>query len=144
MIKFLNIFFLVISLPALSQVKKDSLLLFDGLYETKCVFEESDDEGSQEYIRFYPNGKVITVDTDCEGSASELKDWFNINDEQANVGDYFIIGRKIKFSTKGKNGIVKYKGKINKQGVIKLKWKSLINGANGKDIYRFVKVDGLS
>ncbi|GAO44740.1 hypothetical protein [Flavihumibacter petaseus] len=135
---------LLYSLSSFGQGDKKSLLKFDGYYETNCYTEIGDDEGSQDYLRFYSNGKVINVGTDCEGTTSELKDWFNINAEQVGKGDYEIKGRRIFFSTKSKTGIVKYKGRIKKDGEVKLKWKSLINGSRGHDIYKFIALTGLT
>lgn len=132
------------SLLVYGQSDKKSSLKFDGYYETACYTEKGDDEGSQDYLRFYTNGKVINVGTDCDGNISELKDWFNINAEQVGKGDFKIKGRRIYFSTKSKTGIINYKGRIKKGGEIKLKWKSLINGSRGHDRYKFVAVTGLT
>ena len=135
---------LLYSFSSFGQGDKKSLLKFDGYYQTDCYTEKGDDEGSQDYLRFYSDGKVINVGTDCDGTISELKGWFNINAEQVGQGDYKIKGRRIYFSTKSKTGIIKYKGRIKKDGEIKLKWKSLINGSKGHDRYKFIAVTGLT
>ena len=135
---------LLYSFSSFGQGDKKSLLKFDGYYQTDCDTEKGDDEGSQDYLRFYSDGKVINVGTDCDGTISELKGWFNINAEQVGQGDYKIKGRRIYFSTKSKTGIIKYKGRIKKDGEIKLKWKSLINGSKGHDRYKFIAVTGLT
>lgn len=140
----LSTFALFYSLLVYGQSDKRSSLKFDGYYETDCYTEKGDDEGSQDYLRFYTNGKVINVGTDCDGDISELKDWFNINAEQVGKGDFEIKGRRIYFSTKSKTGVIKYKGRIKKDGEIKLKWKSLINGSKGHDRYKFIAVTGLT
>lgn len=140
----ISLLILLYSLSAYGQSDKKSLLKFDGYYETDCYTEKGDDEGSQDYFRFYSNGKVINVGTDCEGTTSELKDWFNINAEQVGKVDYEIKGRRIYFSTNSKTGIIKYKGRVKKDGQIKLKWKSLINGSKGHDRYKFILVTGLT
>ena len=132
------------SLSGYGQSDKKSLLKFDGYYETDCYTEKGDDEGSQDYLRFYSNRKVINVGTDCDGTTSELKDWFNINAEQVGMGDYKIKGRRLFFLTKSKTGIIKYKGRIKKYGEIKLKWKSNINGSRGYNRYKFISVTGLT
>ena len=132
------------SFSAYGQSDKKSLLKFDGYYETDCYTEQGDDEGSQDYLRFYSTGKIINVGTDCEGSISELKPWFYINAEQVGKGDFEIKGRRLFFSTKSKTGIVKYKGRIKNNGQIKLKWKSLINGNRGHNRYKFIPVTGLT
>ena len=135
---------LLYSLSSFGQSDKKTLLKFDGYYQTDCYTEKGDDEGSQDYLRFYSEGKVINVGTDCDGTISELKGWFNINAEQVGQGDYEIKGRRIYFSTKSKSGIIKYKGRIKKDGEIKLKWKSLINGSKGHDRYKFIAATGLT
>ncbi|MEP7317465.1 MAG: hypothetical protein ABI921_01950 [Panacibacter sp.] len=139
-----SILTLIYSLSTYGQSDKKSLLNFDGYYQTDCYIEKGDDEGSQDYLRFYANGKVINVGTDCEGTISELIDWFNINAEQVGKGDYELKGNRILFSTKSKTGIIKYKGRIKKDGRIKLKWKSQINGSRGHDKYKFIPVTGLT
>ena len=132
------------STSTLGQSSKIQLLHFDGYYETECYIERGDDEGSQDYLRFYANGKIIYVCTDCDGTINELKDWFNINAEQVSKGDYQTKGRRIFFSTKSKTGIIKHKGRIKKDGLIKLKWKSLINGSKGRSKYKFTPVADLT
>jgi len=135
---------LLYSFSSFGQGDKKSLLKFDGYYQTDCYTEKGDDEGSQDYLRFYSDRKVINVGTDCNGTISELKGWFNINAEQVGQGDYEIKGRRIYFSTKSKTGITKYKGRIKKDGEIKLKWKSLTNGSKGHGRYKFIAVPGLT
>jgi hypothetical protein len=135
---------LLYSLSTYGQIDKKSLLNYNGYYQTDCYIEKGNEEGSQDYLRFYTNGKVINIGTDCKGTESELKDWFNINAEQVGKGDYELIGRRIFFSTKSKTGIIKYKGRIKKDGRIKLKWKSQINGCRGYGRYKFISVAGLT
>lgn len=135
---------LVYSTSTLGQSDKKPLLFFGGYYETVCYIEKLDDEESQDYLRFYESGKVIGVGTDCEGTINELKEWFNINAEQVGTGDYKTKGRKLFFSTKSKSGIVKYKGRIKKNGTIKLKWKSQINGNKGHAKYKFIPIAGMT
>lgn len=123
---------------------KKSLLRFDGFYETNCYLEKGDDEGSQDYLRFYSNGKVISVGTDCDGTADELISWFKIDAEQVSTAEYKTTGRRIFFSTKSNSGVVNYKGCLYKNGLLKLKWKSLINGKRGHEKYKFVQIVGLT
>ena len=84
------ILFLFTSITSFGQSVNDKLILFDGLYETKCEIEEGDDEGSVSYLRFYANGTVISVGSDCEGTADELKDWFHAKADQVSKGTYKI------------------------------------------------------
>ena len=135
---------LLYSFSSFGQSDKKSLLKCDGYYQTDCYIEKGDDEGSRDYLRFYSDAKVINVGTDCEGTTSELKSWFNIDADQVGKGDFELKGRRIYFSTKNKTGIIKYKGRIKKDGDIQLKWKSLINGSRGHDSYKFIAVTGLT
>jgi hypothetical protein len=135
---------LICSTSGFGQSDKRHLLHFDGYYETECYIEKGDDEESQDYLRFYASGKVINVGTDCEGTANELKEWFNINAEQVGTGDYKIKGRKLFFSTKSKTGIIEYKGRIKKNGLIMIKWKSQINRSKGHDKYKFIPIAGMT
>ena len=137
---FITLLTIVYSPCIFGQSHKKSLLFFDGFYETNCYTEKGDDEGSQDYLRFYSNGKVINIGTDCGESANELKDWFKINAEQVGTGDYKIKGRRLFFTTKSKTGLVKYRGRIHKNEIIKLKWKSLINGNKGHNKYKFISI----
>ncbi len=67
--RFFLVVFLCTSIMTFGQETKNQLLQFNGLYETERVIEKDDDEGTQYYLRFYSDGKVISVSTDCEGPA---------------------------------------------------------------------------
>ena len=131
------------SLTFFGQENKNQILHYDGLYETECEFEEDDDEGTQCYLRFYSDRKVISISTDCEGPASDLKDWFNLENKKVSVGNYKIKGHKIQFSTTSVSGTVEYKGRIDKNGLIKLKSKSLINGYKETEKYKFIQLNDM-
>jgi hypothetical protein len=116
---------------------------YDGLYETVCNYEVEDDEGEQGYLRFYSDGTVISVGTSCDGSAEQLRDWFNLEMEYLRKGIYKIKGQKIEFSTTGVNGTVNYMGKIDKNGNLSLKVISDINGYKSREEYSFIQIDDL-
>ncbi|MGX1927774.1 hypothetical protein [Flagellimonas sp. 2504JD4-2] len=137
------VLFCFISICCYGQNEKNELIKFNGLYETKCEYEEDDDEGTQGYLRFYPSGEVISASTECEGTAFDLKDWFNLEMEYLNVGYFELDGKRIRFSTTSKNGTIHYYGRIDKNGNLKLNSKSLINGYESREEYSFVKVIGL-
>lgn len=140
----ISILTLVFSLSTYGQSGNKSLLNFDGYYETTCYVEKGHDEGSQDYLRFYKNGKVINVGTDCKRTTSDLKDWYNINAEQVGKGVYRLKGKRCFFSIKSKSGIINYNGRIRKDGQINLKCKSLVIGRRGHDKYKFIPVSGLT
>jgi hypothetical protein len=141
LISFLTLFY---SICTFGQSDKKLLLFFDGYYETNCYIEKGEDEGSQDYLRFYTNGKVINVGTDCVGTVNELKEWFNLNAEQVGTGDYKIKRKKLFFSTNSKSGIIKYKGRLKKNGTLKLHWKSQINGSKGHNNFKYVPIVGMT
>jgi TusA-related sulfurtransferase len=124
---------------AFGQEVKNQSLQFNGLYKTECEIDKDDDEGTQSYLRFYPDGKVLSVSTDCEASASDLKDWFNYENKDVSIGSYKSKRLKIQFSVTSKAGTVKYRGRIDKNGLIKLRSKSLINGHKDREKYRFIQ-----
>ena len=75
-------------------------LKFDGLYQTKCVFEKDEIEGTNYFIRFYPNGNVIEVGTGCDATPQDLESWFNLNSKDISIGNYKLKNKKISFQTK--------------------------------------------
>lgn len=140
-----TILFLLISFLSLAKNCKKQIIKADGLYVTQCSFKD-DEEGDKQYLRFYPNGKVISIPTDCEGNDIEISNWFYIQNKETeylNVGDYKVDGNKITFSTTSKAGTVKYRGRIMKDGSLKLKSHSLINGYKNREEFRFVKINNL-
>ncbi|WP_312825336.1 hypothetical protein [Epilithonimonas sp.] len=114
-------------------------LKFDGLYQTKCVFEKDEIEGTNYFIRFYPNGNVIEVGTECDATPQDLESWFNLNSKDISIGNYKLKNKKISFQTKSIAGEVNYKGKILDENTIVLKSHSLINGNRDRHNYYFVK-----
>lgn len=141
--RFFLVVFLCTSIMTFGQETKNQLLQFNGLYETECVIEKDDDEGTQYYLRFYSDGKVISVSTDCEGPASDLKEWFNLENKNVSVGNYKIKRHKIQFSTTSETGTVEYRGRIDKYGFIKLRSKSLINGHKDRENYKFIRLNDM-
>jgi hypothetical protein len=128
---------------ACGQKKENGKLIFEGIYETKCEFIDDDKEGEKAFLRFYSNHKVLSVGTECDATANDLKSWFNMGMENKSIGDYKVKGCRIKFSTTSPTGTVKYCGRITSQGILKLKSKSLINGNRSREEYQLVEVQGL-
>ena len=139
MTKFFLGFFLFPSIMTFGQEVKNQLLQFNGLYKTECEIDKDDYEGTQCFLRFYQDGKVISVSTDCEASASDLKEWFNFENKDLSIGSYKSKRHKIQVSTTSKAGTVKYRGRIDKNGLIKLRSNSLINGHKDREKYRFIQ-----
>lgn len=119
-------------------------LRFDGLYESDCIIEDA--ESDQSYLRFYENGNVISVSTDCDGKATDLATWFyfeNKEIEYPSIGKYKISGKKISLKITSVTGEIRYKGKITDDGQLKLKGKSSSNNYKFKEKYHFVKLTTL-
>jgi hypothetical protein len=68
------------------------------------------------YLRFYENGNVINVNS--TGNPSEIKSWFNYEDEDISKGSYKIEGNKISFTIISKTASVEYRGVITENGLI--------------------------
>ena len=134
---------LTISHFANAQSFDTTKIRFDGFYQAKGDIDKQDNDTTYSYLRFYPNGKVMSVTS--EGTALDLKDWFNLEMKGPSVGsyDYIVEKGKIYFSTTSREGTVIYHGKIKKGYYLLLKFKSLINGRSGREKYYFVKVDNL-
>ncbi len=135
---FILLFFVTIVHFANGQTPDSSKVRIDGVYQTKAYIDKEDNDTTYSYLRFYTDGKVINVTS--EGTAFDLKDWFNLNMKNPSVGNYEIRGEKIYFSTTSGAGTVIYKGKIKDKHFLILKSKSLINSYKDKEKYYFIAV----
>lgn len=140
-------FIFVLSILAISYYANGQVLdstnkiRLDGLYQTKADIDKEDNDTTYSYLRFYPNRKVISVTS--EGTANDLKGWFNLKMDNPSIGNYKVRGQRIYFSTTGKEGTVKYRGKIKDQYHLIVKSKSLINGYKSREKYFFVLIRDL-
>ncbi|NOT73771.1 MAG: hypothetical protein HOP08_02500 [Cyclobacteriaceae bacterium] len=117
------------------------LLRFDGLYQTEPEVDPETSDTTTNFIRFYPDGKVITVGS--TGKAYDLKGWFNLRHDDISQGEYKITNRKIEFSSTSSYGTVTYEGEINRDQTLILNVKSMINDYHGLEKYFFIRVTGL-
>lgn len=109
---------------------------FDGLYQSEQVGKGRDKSWS--YIRFFPNGLVITVSS--TGEPRHLKQWFDKNyprTKYASSGRFTVEGRHIKFISTSSSGTVDYEGEIIASSLI-LRSHSHINGNRAVREYKFV------
>lgn len=136
-----HIFFYSLLLSLLSQnvSSQNNILKFDGLYQTTCLRDKDNPEGTNYFIRFYPNGKVIEVGTECDATPLDLENWFNLDSKDVSIGTYKLKNNKISFQTKNIAGLVNYRGRILDNETIILKSHSLINGNRDKDKYYYIK-----
>jgi len=98
---------------------------YDGLYYRK---EGAD---SNQYIRFYDDGTVITVTS--TGTITQIKNWFDKNNKSPfSRGKYVVTGDSITFQSTSEAGRVDYNGKILDNKLI-LNIHSHINGFRASD-----------
>lgn len=135
---FLSTLLLFRCISLTNQTVDNVSIRFDGIYETLCVQEEEYIEGEQYHLRFYKNGQVISVSTDCEWPIDEFKAWFNLRSEKVSIGEYRLTDKILTFSFKYNDGGVLYKGKILSKNVLELEVLSLINGYKSIERYHFV------
>ena len=116
--------FLFLMLTSLAKAQKidNSKIRFDGFYKTKAEIDKKDNDTTYDYLRFYSTGKVISVSSD--GTANDLKTWFNLSYDNVEEGDYKIIGKKLYFSTTAKAWSAIYRGKIKNPNYLVVRIKS--------------------
>ena len=71
---------------------------------------------SNDYLRFFENGKVINVNS--TGSPAQIKNWFNYKNENVGKGEYFIEGNSISFTTVFEEISIEYIGVIGSNGLL--------------------------
>lgn len=96
------------------------------------------DSGNTSYwMRFYDDGRVVTVSTVSESLSDAVK---RLKESNTGEGHYTVQGSNIEFSTKSQWGTVSYKGTVGDKA-LDLEWHSYINGATGHDHYQFVSTE---
>jgi hypothetical protein len=139
--KFLPVLFcLLFFYSANAQNKKPVIVRFDGFYQSVADASALPDDKTWKYLRFYPNGKVISVTS--TGNVSDLKKWFSIK-KHRDFGYWELNENQLYFSTTSKEGTVIYDGFVVDKFYLELKIKSLINGYAGSETYYFVKIPDL-
>jgi len=132
--KFLLIIFpVVISLKSSCQKE----LSYDGYYVS--VPDSNTISLFKYYLRFYPDGTVIGVNT--AGKPDNLIPWFKKENKTPYKGQYLISDSTIKFSMVSEQGEVDYKGSLIPDNRLLLVVKSLINKYEGKEEYNFMKME---
>lgn len=101
----------------------DGIIRYDGVYYHK-------ESGCSNYFRFYDDGIVINA---CStGTIYEIKKWFNKEHLNSGRGKYKIIGNKVSFQSKSKEGTIDYNGIILPNKLV-MDTHSNINGYNSKN-----------
>lgn len=94
---------------------------FDGLYHTEAEYINRDQAYSSYFLRFYPDGKVLTVNISSSETdvAQQVAKWFNrYNKNDQSQGIYTIEANNLKFSSTCSYATVDYCGKIEMYGRI--------------------------
>lgn len=125
---------LSIFLSLLSGYAEAPVVKYEGVYRSEKISHNG--ETLWKYLRFYPNGKVISVTS--TGAPADLKAWFNDESPNVSYGVVTLHDDVISFNSEDKYGNVAYSGKME-GGKLKLKWLSQINQANGDHTFTFVE-----
>lgn len=118
---------------------KAQTLKFDGYYH---AFADAHNDSSWHYLRFYPDGTVIEVNS----VARPGKLMANFKKDASPYlyqGTYKLTGNELQFSLadQSKQKIV-YKGTLN-NNILKLHSHAFSNGFEGDETFQYVKVPGL-
>lgn len=118
----------------------DLTLRYDGVY-VSAPFD--DDKEYCAYLRFYPQGTVITVSSVCDRKAlPDIKRWFRASQagpKRSGVsrGKVNIRGEQISFTAVSREGKVVYRGGML-DDQLRLRSHSFINGNEDVEVYSFV------
>jgi hypothetical protein len=129
------------SLSLLGQTQKKGTIRYDGIYQTVTSIDTTNSDTTRHFLRFYPNGKVISVGS--TGTVLDLEKWFNINHKDISVGNFEITEKRIYFSTTSSTGTVIYDGLFINKYYLELNIKSLINNYTATERYYFIKIPEL-
>ena len=133
------IVFLTLVFSAKTQTKETTLIHFDGFYQTVCDIDSTERDTTISFLRFYPDGKVISASLGEFGNVNDLKKWFNLRQKNPSLGFYTITGTRIYFTTTSNEGTVVYDGQIQNNYYLDLTVKSLINGFLSNEKYYFIR-----
>jgi hypothetical protein len=121
------------SRPEVSCGQSEPIILTNGLYMNRRP------DGTS-VLRFYDDGRVISVGTTADAEPEHLAAWFTW-EQHDNRGTYTTRGREITFATTSAEGTVDYHGVSRALTELVLGWHSHINGAEGSDVvYTFVEL----
>jgi hypothetical protein len=127
------ILFITISLNSTAQKE----LSYDGYYVS--LPDSNNFSMFKYYLRFYPDGSVIGVNT--AGKPDNLIPWFKKENNTPYKGKYTLTDSTLKFSMISEQGEVVYNGKLADDNKLILLVKSLINKYEAKEEYGFIKME---
>lgn len=130
----------VFFLPLLfcTEVKAQLKMSYDGYY----IYDQPDKNNQfKYYLRFYPDGTVITVTT--AGKPENLVRWFTKDYKDVAKGKFELDDSTITFFIRTDKGEINYSGTLSPENRMLLTVKSAINKYEGKEEYYFLKMEGL-
>lgn len=108
---------------------------YDGLYMSgPHDVPEAPSETYCSFLRFYKDGTVISVGSDCKPEM--IARWFTKEHQGSSAGKFAIHGHVIEFSIEGN---VDYNGTME-EGSLKLQTYSHMNGHDGSETFHFLPV----
>ncbi|MBC1237973.1 hypothetical protein [Nostoc sp. 2RC] len=118
-------------------ISQHYFIRFDGIYQ------ERDPKGGFYYIKFYPDGTVITASSTSDNTQQVAKWFFKENHRSfISKGTYTVENENLQFPGTCNNGKVDYWGKILiHSNSLCLQWYSHINGRSGDSMYNFIQLD---
>jgi len=110
-------------------------LRYDGIYVK--IKDTSDLVATNEYIRFYKYGDIITTTT-TTGNPQQIKKWFNLENKTIPKGNFNLKDNTISFLIELQDGVIKYTGEILKDDILDLEITSYISEKISHDRYMFI------
>jgi predicted 3-demethylubiquinone-9 3-methyltransferase (glyoxalase superfamily) len=120
-----------------AKVNAQQKMSYDGYYIT----QPDTNSPFKYYLRFYPDGTVITVTT--AGKPENLARWFTKDYKDVAKGKFELKDSTITFFIRTDKGEINYTGTLSPDNRMTLTVKSAINKYEGKEEYYFFKMDGL-
>jgi len=114
----------------------DNSVQYNGVY--KSTISVSSEKESWDYLRFYPDGTVITISS--AGQPGDLKKWFSKEHKGVAWGKFALRDAQVSFSAGSTQGKVNYTGAIE-GNQIRFQIYSQINNFRGNKVYEFIKWD---
>lgn len=102
---------LLLTVASTGKSRDKNSLRYDGVYQAQKF------STGFLYLRFYPDGHVVVMDSDL--TPEKVASFISRNQPDLPQGDYRLEGSKITFTTKAQaGGEVHYDGTINEGGIL--------------------------
>jgi hypothetical protein len=102
-------------------------LAFDAIYELRG-------EASAQFLRFYPDERVIQASSAPDATAEEIDPWFRWEHDAPAKGSYKLRDHEIIFEVTNRWGTIRYSGEIASPSTLVLDTHNLINGFRGEGV----------